>query len=92
VIGYPERGNPLEGIAEIGDEDGLPYNTLNYVNGPGYREYVNGNRPDISGDNFNDVTYQPPVAVHLSSETHGGDDVSLQLFSAQRLLECLQYP
>jgi alkaline phosphatase len=54
----------------------MPYNTLSYVNGPGYRNYTNEKRPNVTNDDFSSVTYQPPVAVPIGSETHGGDDVS----------------
>ena len=37
IAGYPVRGNPILGIADVSDVDGLPYSTLSYANGPGYR-------------------------------------------------------
>jgi alkaline phosphatase len=56
-------------------EDGLPYAMLGYANGPGYRNYTNGSRPDVSNDDFDNLDYRPPTPLPLESETHGGDDV-----------------
>ncbi|MFK7993894.1 MAG: alkaline phosphatase [Granulosicoccus sp.] len=93
--GYPKRGNPIlgkvvypGGVDVALAEDGLPYTTLGYANGPGFRDY---------GDNTNpDKTYADPIAagrrnlltvntespgfhqealVPLMAETHGGEDV-----------------
>lgn len=49
--GYPERGNDILGIAGYGS-DGLPYATLSYANGPGYRSEADGIRPDISEEDM----------------------------------------
>jgi hypothetical protein len=39
------------GIGLISDVDGLPFSTLSYANGPGYKQPDgNGDRYDISGD------------------------------------------
>jgi alkaline phosphatase len=40
IVGYPSRGNPILGKAAFDgkyllDQDGLPYTTLSYANGPG---------------------------------------------------------
>ena len=51
IAGYPSRGNPILGLAAIDgvpalDQQGLPYTTLSYANGPGWtgkmkrREYA----------------------------------------------------
>lgn len=45
--GYPVRGNDILGIAGFG-EDSVPYTTLSYANGPGYRSETDGLRPDLS--------------------------------------------
>ncbi len=100
--GYPKRGNPILGkVVSAGSdsaalaEDGLPYTTLGYANGPGFKDY---------GDNTNpDRTYNDPVAsgrhdldlvntqasgfhqealVPLVAETHGGEDVALHATGA----------
>lgn len=44
INGYPERGNPILGIGGEGD-DGLPYTTLSYANGPG----ADTDRADLVG-------------------------------------------
>lgn len=45
--GYADRGNDILGIAGNAD-DTLPYTTLNYANGPGYREDKDHHRFDFS--------------------------------------------
>ncbi len=97
IAGYPKRGNPILGkVVGVGsdtpstDANGLPYTTLGYANGLGYR--------NLGSETNADVTYtKPPTAgrknlarVHteapgyhqetlipLSSETHGGEDVAI---------------
>lgn len=50
VSGYPTRGNDILGVVGNAD-DGLPYLTLTYANGPGYQAAdENGKRP-----NYNEV-------------------------------------
>lgn len=49
--GYPDRGNDILGIAGEG-RDNLPYTTLSYSNGPGYRKEVDGHRHDVSNDDL----------------------------------------
>lgn len=49
ISGYPDRGNDIFGIVGTAD-DQLPYTTLSYANGPGYRKYIEGKRPDTSKD------------------------------------------
>lgn len=86
--GYPVRGNDIFGIPGNAD-DHLPYSTLSYANGPGYRKpESDGSRHDISKDDLQDDEYRYPATVPLGSETHGGDDVAVfargpwsQLFS-----------
>jgi len=75
LSGYAVRGNPIFGIADIAD-DNLPYSTLSYANGPGYKEPgINGSRYNITNDSMDDINYTFPTTAPLSSETHGGDDV-----------------
>ncbi|XP_017781185.1 PREDICTED: membrane-bound alkaline phosphatase-like [Nicrophorus vespilloides] len=76
VNGYPTRGNDILGISGIAD-DQLPYSTLSYANGPGYRKEEDGKRHNISEDNMQDKEYKFPSLAPLSSETHGGDDVGI---------------
>ncbi|XP_046389561.1 alkaline phosphatase-like [Ischnura elegans] len=76
--GYPQRGHPILHIGGTSDVDDLPYSTLSYANGPGYKHPMsNGDRYDISKDDMNDVSYHYPGTVPLGSETHGGDDVAV---------------
>jgi len=75
ISGYPARGNPIFEIAENAKDD-LPYSTLSYANGPGYKEPgINGSRYNITSDNMDDQDYTFPATAPLDSETHGGDDV-----------------
>jgi alkaline phosphatase len=82
INGYPTRGNPLLEIADYDDyTPGNPYATLSYANGPGQTPFdadENGGGcivRNITGKNFNDPEYKQVAMVHLSSETHGGEDV-----------------
>lgn len=74
--GYPHRGNDIGGVAGKGD-DGLPYSTLNYANGPGFKPFVNNTRYNISQDNLHDLKIRKVPLVPLASETHGGQDVQI---------------
>lgn len=50
--GYPERGNDILGIAGEAD-DKLPYLTLTYANGPGYKPVdKDGKRPDYRNEDL----------------------------------------
>lgn len=51
--GYPVRGSPIFGTNNryLGDDD-IPYATLSYANGPGYRKEVNGSRVDVSKEDM----------------------------------------
>ena len=79
MAGYPERGNPILGVVKAeGDtlkgEDGKPYTTLGYGNGPGY---VEGERPVLTNEITMAKNYRQEAAVPTKSETHGGEDVAL---------------
>lgn len=83
--GYPARGNPILGVVRSVDghglpvedpelaADGLPYTTLSYANGPGYRNKKR--RKAVRGEDTTDPDYRQHAGIHLNSETHGGDDV-----------------
>ncbi|XP_046428321.1 membrane-bound alkaline phosphatase-like [Neodiprion virginianus] len=77
LSGYPVRGNDILGLSGINGADGLPYTTLSYANGPGYKTPSNSTRYDLSEDDFTYVRYEYPAMVPLNSETHGGDDVAI---------------
>lgn len=51
LAGYPVRGNDILGTAGTGT-DGLPYSTLSYANGPGYKKEENGSRHNLSNDDM----------------------------------------
>ena len=60
----------------------MPYMTLNYANGPGFKQYYNSKKhyrenPVDVMDNFEGEEYdlQYPATVPMDSETHGGEDV-----------------
>lgn len=50
ISGYPDRGTDIFGIIGNGD-DGLPYSTISYANGPGYAIGANGKRRNMSEEN-----------------------------------------
>lgn len=75
MAGYPKRNNPILGIAGKGD-DGKPYTTLGYINGPGAK--VGEARGDLSSVDTTDVDFLQQALVPLGeSETHAGDDVAI---------------
>ncbi|XP_044728753.1 membrane-bound alkaline phosphatase-like [Chrysoperla carnea] len=75
--GYADRGGDILSLAGMG-QDKLPYSTLSYANGPGYKPAShNGGRHNISEDNMSAKNYEFPAIAPLSSETHGGDDVGV---------------
>ena len=79
IAGYPRRGNDIlghvvgpeseDGSANLA-EDGKPYTTLGYANGPGA---VAGERPVPDTG----VRARQQALVPLGSETHAGEDVAL---------------
>jgi alkaline phosphatase len=99
IAGYPKRGNPILGkVVNPGKNapnyalaaDGMPYTTVSYANGLGYRE--NSNKEDAYGDGlgsqegrFTDMTnvdtehmnFHQEALVPLDSETHAGEDVAI---------------
>lgn len=99
MAGYPTRGNPILGTVKGNDDhgapmdtpvlaqDGRPYTTLGYINGPGYGFYqsekerygggVSAGRhlspaDDTTGKHFHQESLVPAYA-----ETHGGEDVAI---------------
>ena len=53
-------------------EDGKPYTTLGYHNGPNVRE---ADSPALSANMVQDKDFQQQTAVHMNSETHAGEDI-----------------
>lgn len=76
-----KRGQDILGIADISERDGLPYTTLSYANGPGYADtYKSDNlaeRIDITNVDFTQMNQRYLATAPLSSEAHGGEDVSV---------------
>lgn len=72
ISGYPEKGNPILGIAGTAS-DGNPYTTLSYANGPGSATSRIGLTEAITTD----PSFLQPALVPLGSETHAGEDVAI---------------
>ena len=97
IAGYPRRGNPILGkVVAAGEteltlaEDGLPYTTLGYANGRGFRHlgdetnadrgYAHAprsGRADLSDVDTTQTGYHQEALVPLESETHAGEDVAV---------------
>lgn len=97
IAGYPKRGNPILGkVVPIGSDevslakDGLPYTTLGYANGLGFRDLgnetnadktydfdPNAGRADLTSVNTESSGFHQEALIPLSSETHGGEDVAV---------------
>lgn len=83
MAGYPVRGNPILGVVTSVDDsgapaaeayladDGQPYTTLGYHNGPGVKNGVRDPRTRPG-----EVIHQT-AAIPSYSESHGGEDVAL---------------
>ncbi|KAL3862364.1 hypothetical protein ACJMK2_008335 [Sinanodonta woodiana] len=79
IAGYPYRGNNILGIVDPmpidrRPEDGLPYTTLIYGNGPNYNY---NNRTNLTGVDTTNKEFVFPSAVPFDSETHGAEDVAI---------------
>jgi alkaline phosphatase len=79
--GYPARGNPILGtVREAGADaaaladDGKPYTTLGFANGPGA---IAGGRADPASVDTAAVDYRQQATVPMRAETHGGEDVGV---------------
>ena len=97
MAGYPKRGNPILGkVINVGSDkpalaaDGMPYTTLGYANGLGYRDlsdqtdadhsYHSGplaGRQDLSKVDTETAGFHQEALVPRKSETHGGEDVAI---------------
>ncbi|MFA5240845.1 MAG: alkaline phosphatase [Sulfuricella sp.] len=89
IAGYPHRGNDILGLVkEVPDVDGnspvnsvdklgLPYTTLGYTNGPGWRDAVatGQKRPDLTAVDTTALGFLQEAAIPMGSETHAGEDV-----------------
>ncbi len=97
IAGYPKRGNPILGkVVGIGSDtpslaaDGMPYTTLGYTNGRGFKDLgaetdadagygypVVTGRVDLSQVDTKAPGFHQEALVPKSSETHAGEDVSV---------------
>jgi alkaline phosphatase len=95
MAGYPRRGNPILGMVipawsdePLLDENGLPYTTLGYMNGRGYRDYGDETdadttyaepsltgRQDITDIDTTAPGYHQEALIPMNDETHSGEDV-----------------
>lgn len=77
--GYPARRNPVTEIVRPWvASDRMPYETLSYANGPSYRNtFPNGQRRNVTDDDFTARRRAYGSMVPRSSETHAGEDVSV---------------
>ena len=97
IAGYPKRGVPILGkVIPVGTDteslakDNLPYTTLGYTNGRGFRalgvetnadvvydtDAVSG-RADLTAIDTTTAGFHQETLVPLSSETHAGEDTTL---------------
>jgi alkaline phosphatase len=81
IGGYVKRNNPILGLAvdvtgklERAD-DGLPYTTLSFANGPG--GFIKGKRADLSRADTAAPGFVQQALVPLRGETHAGEDVAI---------------
>ncbi len=99
IAGYPKRGNPILGkVVSIGaDEtakaaDGLPYTTVGYLNGRGFRDLgeetdadegynypIDTGRKDLASVDTEAPGYHQEALIPMSSETHSGEDVGIYI-------------
>ncbi|TQV74886.1 alkaline phosphatase [Aliikangiella marina] len=97
IAGYPKRGNPILGkVVPVGGtepslaSDDMPYTTLGYTNGRGFKDlgdetnadegYSNSivtGRVDLSAIDTETPGFHQESLVPLSSETHAGEDVAI---------------
>lgn len=100
--GYPTKGNNILGLASVPPEydsagdgvarasDGKPYTTLGYANGPGsvFGDDVDlsDGRPALTIGQVQETDFQQQALVPTSSETHGGQDVTIYADGPQAYL------
>ncbi|CAB3230337.1 unnamed protein product [Arctia plantaginis] len=78
INGYTARGSSIIGPSDSVGDDAVPYLTLSYGNGPGFRPHTEaGVREDITENDYLDVMFRFEALVPLDEETHGGDDVAV---------------
>ena len=91
MSGYPSRNNPILSTVDASSgkpemaQDGKPYTTLGYANGPGAQagkddddhDHPRPSRPDVTPEEAMGTDYRQQALVPLPSETHGGEDVPI---------------
>ena len=97
IAGYPKRGNPILGkVISVGATepakaaDGMPYTTLGYTNGLGFRDLGTetnadvayslahaAGRHDLTNVDTTSTGFHQEALVPLNSETHSGEDVGV---------------
>jgi len=97
IAGYPKRGNPILGqVVAVGATtpslaaDNMPYTTVGYANGLGFRNlgdetdadasYTSAavaGRVELNGVDTTTPGFHQEATVPMSSETHAGEDISL---------------
>ncbi|XP_043242492.1 alkaline phosphatase-like [Amphibalanus amphitrite] len=80
IQGYPVRGKDILGASEKSRDDGMPYTTLFYSNGPNWNVSWNGShvvRGDLNGVDTTAWEYTQPSGLKFKEETHGGEDVAI---------------
>ncbi|XP_046966050.1 membrane-bound alkaline phosphatase-like [Vanessa cardui] len=77
--GYSKRGTDILGLTntKYNASDNLPYSTLSYANGPGFKPHEDFKRHNLMLDDMNNLNYTYPSLVPLPRETHGGEDVAV---------------
>lgn len=87
MAGYARRDNPILGKVEYDTgvvasaDDGMPYTTLGYANGPGACRpdgaELDCTRQDLAEIDTTANDYRQDAKVPMRSETHGGEDVAI---------------
>ncbi len=95
IAGYPKRGNPILGkLVSVGQDtpelaaDDLPYTTLGYTNGRGFRDLgtetdadasydlpITEGRVDLTSVDTEAPGFHQEALIPRGSETHAGEDV-----------------
>ncbi|XP_053684518.1 alkaline phosphatase 4 [Sabethes cyaneus] len=83
--GYPDRGNDILGFGNRPDK--LPYETITYANGPGFRTHRANDSSDepkrydtwvpVETMDRSAIEYRHISTFPLDDETHGGEDVAV---------------
>ncbi|XP_049873720.1 alkaline phosphatase, tissue-nonspecific isozyme-like [Pectinophora gossypiella] len=76
--GYSKRGTDILSFTnKLNATDNIPYTTLSYANGPGYRPHDNFIRPSPTLEDLQNINFTYPALVPILRETHGGEDVAV---------------